>query len=90
MPKVLVSLNRSVARVTIEPLKLKVVVRKAINMPSRVHTPRDRICTRDKCKHKQLLGTGRMQVAHKHDTPDVDGHISALPSGERVPVAGHG
>ena len=66
------------------------MVRKTIDIPFRVHTPRDRICTRDKSKRKQLLGTGRMQVAHKHDTADVDAHISALPSGERVPVAGHG
>ena len=35
------------------------------------------------------LRTGRTQVAHKHDTADVDGHISPLPRSERVPVAGH-
>lgn len=31
-----------------------------------------------------------MQVAHKHDAGDVDAHIPPLPSGERIPVAGHG
>lgn len=33
---------------------------------------------------------GGMQVAHKHNSGDVDSHIFPLPRGERVPVAGHG
>ena len=58
------------------------------NVPLRVHTPRGRICTGD--KSKRSLGTEGMQVAHKHDAPNVDGDIPPLPSGEGVPVAGHG
>ena len=60
------------------------------NVPFRVHTPRGRICTGDKSKRSLGSESEGMQVAHKHDAPDVDGDIPPLPSGEGVPVAGHG